>query len=336
MPDFVCSRYAQLLTIDPATGKTESKQLVIPPQPTPIQSIELGPDGKMWMGGFLSGGTASYDPLTGKSELFKGMSQIEHIGLLDGKMYFGIYPHARFYEFDPTKTWDENNPKKLAQVEGQSRPVAVLGVPECGKVFIGMVPEYGILGGHLMSWDARASSLADLGEVVDKQSIVSLAYANGMLLGGTSITGGLGIKPTETQARLFVWDPIAAKKVFEIAPVPDATAITCLIVGPDKNIWGIANGTLFIFDAAGRKIISTHELFKLDYAARNFNVWRDGFLVLHPTGRIFGTLDDKFFELDPATMKTTVLRDKGAQLLAMDRAGRLYFRDTVNLWQYTP
>jgi hypothetical protein len=35
-------------------------------------------------------------------------------------------------------------------------------------------------------------------------------------------------------------------------------------------------------------------------------------------------------------MKMTMLQEKGAQLLAMDRAGRLYFRDTINLWQYTP
>lgn len=97
----VITSYAQLLHYNPATGKTSMLSLKVPPQPIPIQSIEPGPDGKIWMGGFLAGGTASYDPATGKKELFKGMSQIERIGVLNGKMYFGIYPHARLYEFDP-------------------------------------------------------------------------------------------------------------------------------------------------------------------------------------------------------------------------------------------
>ena len=38
----------------------------------------------------------------------------------------------------------------------------------------------------------------------------------------------------------------------------------------------------------------------------------------------------------PAAKQLSILRDKGAQLLAMDRTGRLYFRDTVNLWRYAP
>src|SRR5262249_28291715 len=150
----------------------------------------------------LAGGAACYDPATGTSDKFRGISQIEHIGMLGGKMYLGIYPHGRLYEFDPTKPWGENNPRKFGTIEGQSRPVAVLGVPEVGKVFIGMVPEYGILGGHLLTYDPKTDGLTDHGEVVARQSVVSLAYAGGMLIGGTSITGGLGIKPVETQAKL--------------------------------------------------------------------------------------------------------------------------------------
>ena len=332
----VLTRYGQLLSFDPTANKSQMRQLSIPPQPVPIQSIALGPDGKIWMGGFLAGGTASYDPASGKSELFHGMSQIENFGVLDGKMYLGIYPHARLYEFDPAKAWSADNPRKFATVEGQSRPVAMLGVPGLGKVFIGMVPEYGILGGHLLSYEPKTDSLTDHGEVVAKQSVVSLVYSHGLIVGGTSITGGLGINPTEKQAKLFGWDPGAGKKLFEIVPVPAATAITCLCIGPDQNIWGMADGTLFIFDLLSGKILSNHELLKLDYAARNYNVWRDAFLVVQPSGRVYLTLDDKFFTIDPATKSATMLRDKGAQLLAMDRTGRLYFRDTINLWQYTP
>jgi hypothetical protein len=330
----VLTSHAQLLHYNPATGKTRMLPLKVPPQPIPIQSIELGPDGKIWMGGFLAGGTAAYDRATGKKELFKGMSQIERIGVLGGKMYFGIYPHARFYEFDPAKPWGENNPRKFAQVMGQSRPMAVLGVPELSRVCIGTVPEYGQLGGQLMLYDPRNDKLDDAGEVVAKQSVVSLVYAHGPVIGGTSIKGGLGIQPEAKCAKLFGWDPATGKKVFEIEPVPDTMAITCLITGPGKNVWGAANGTLFILDPAGQKVLFTKKLPGEDYDANNYLLWRDAFMVVHPSGRVYATLDNQLLQFDPATKKVTVLRDKDASLLAMDRNGRLYFRDLVNLWQY--
>jgi hypothetical protein len=112
--------------------------------------------------------------------------------------------------------------------------------------------------------------------------------------------------------------------------------VTCLTVGPDKNVWGVADGTLFIFDPKERRIVSTHHLFKVDYAAKNYNVWRDAFLVVHPSGIVCGTIDGKLFQIDPKTLGVTVLRDKDVQLLTIDRQGRLYFRDTINLWQFTP
>src|SRR5262249_28129648 len=156
------------------------------------------------------------------------------------------------------------------------------------------------------------------------------------LIGGTSVTGGLGIKPVEIQAKLFGWDPVASKKVFEIDPVAGTSAITCLIVGPDKNVWGVADGTLFIFNPSERRVVSTHPLFKVDYAAKNYNIWRDAFLVVHPSGVVYGTLDGKLFQIDPKTMGVTTLREKDVQLLTMDGQGRLYFRDTINLWQFAP
>lgn len=212
----------------------------------------------------------------------------------------------------------------------------MLGVPELSKVFFGTVPEYGLLGGHLMVYDPKNDKLDDMGEVVAKQSVVSLVYANGLVIGGTSIKGGLGVQPEAKRAKLFGWDPATGKKVFEIEPVPGTQAITSLIIGPDKNVWGVANGTLFIFDLDGQKVLFTKKLLDEDYDINNYLLWRDAFMVVHPSGQVYATLNDKLIQLDPATKKVTVLRDKDAYLLALDRGGRLYFRDKVNLWQYTP
>jgi WD40 repeat protein len=339
-PDRLCvlTRYAQLLTYTPSTGKTEMKALEIPPQPIPIHGLALGPDGRIWMGGFLAGGNAAYDPATGKTELFKGMSQTEQMAVMGNKIYYGIYPHARFHVYDTTRPWDasKDNPRKLAQWEGQSRPVAMVGVEELNKVFVGTVPEYGRLGGALITYDAKTDRTDVREGVVPKQSVVSLAWSHGTLVGGTSVTGGLGQVPEEKEGRLFLWDPAQNEKTFETTPVPGTTAVTCLINGPDGKVWGVADGTLFLFDVDKREVVSRHKLFDVDYAARNYNVWRDAFLVVHPSGQLYGVLDGKFFRLDPTTKAVTVLRERGAELLTMDRDGRLYFRVKERLWQYVP
>ena len=107
------------------------------------------------------------------------------------------------------------------------------------------------------------------------------------------------------------------------------------MVGPDKNVWGIADGVLFIFDVGQRKVAFTKKLFDVDPESRHAN-WRDAMMTFHPGGQIYGTTSNKFFRLDPSTKNATVLRDHDAALLAIDREGRIYFRANTRLWQYTP
>jgi streptogramin lyase len=329
--------YGGVTRFDPATGKTTTSTVKLPKEPTPINQIELGPDGKIWVGGYLSGGAASFDPTTKKSEQFGGIAQPEDICVVGGSIYFGLYPGARLSVYDTHKPWNpkQKNPHPFGDLgpEQQSRPMAMLGVEELKKVYIGTVPEYGLLGGVVATYDIDKDALATHHDVVHEQSIVSLVYANGQIVGGSTISGGLGIEPSQKEAKLFIWDPAKDEKTFEFVPVAGATAITGLFVGPDKNVWGLANGTLFIFDVAKREVIERHELFKGEYHKEH--IWRDAQFVVHPGGQIYGSASNQFFRLDSATRRITTLRN-GVALCAMDRDGRLYFRDRTNLWQYTP
>jgi hypothetical protein len=49
---------------------------------------------------------------------------------------------------------------------------------------------------------------------------------------------------------------------------------------------------------------------------------------------VYGVLDGAFFLINPAMMRMAILRDKNASLLAMNRQGRLYFRDPVTWWRH--
>ena len=96
----------------------------------------------------------------------------------------------------------------------------------------------------------------------------------------------------------------------------------------------MADGTLFIFDLKNRKIVATHRVVKVNYDSKN--IWRDAFLVVHPSGQVYGVASGQFFRIDPATWHVTILRNHGIELLAMDRGGTLYFHEGINLWQYLP
>lgn len=318
-----------------ATGITRRYQLEIPGQPISLQSIMKGPDGKIWSGGYLAGGHAAYDPKTGQISSYPGLHQTEGMAVQGQTIYFGIYPKGQLYQFDTRLDWDikKSNPKFIGQIPDQSRPFAVLSDFKSGKIFFGMVPEYGKLGGALVSFNPSNSELKSFGSIIPEQSIVSLTYANGLLWGGTSVSGGLGIMPTTKFPKLFSWDIEQEKVVDEIIPVQGANAITSLINGPDGNIWGMAGGTLFLYDPKIKKLIKEKVIYPTPPLVSH--VWRDAFLMLHPSGMIYGTGSNQLFSINPKTMEVKFIL-KPASLLAMDDAGRLYFHRSAELWQYEP
>lgn len=333
-----------VVRFDPRNGKSSTLKLTIPPEETPIQSIARGPDGKIYCGGYLSGGLSSYDPKTGKHEQFNGISQSESMGVLGERLYHGVYPHARLYATATTQPWKPGdgpsaNPRKLDQLDrvGQVRPMATLGVEPLGKVFYGTVPDYGTLGGTLSIYDATTDKVDVHRNIVEDQSVINLCYTSGLIIGGTTRSGGLGIEPKAESAKLFGYDPRSNEKVFETVPEPKAWLITGLVVDAEKRVWGVADETLFCFDVAKREVVSTQHLFDSNENTRHAH-WRDAFMTLHPRdGQIYGTMGGKLFRLDPRSREVTVLWENGAVLLARDLSGRIYFRsDRTHLWQYTP
>ena len=321
----------------PATGKSTTTKLDVPEQPIAIQSILAGPDGRIWSGGYVAGGHGVFDPASGKKDTFKGLHQTEGMAVQGSRIYFGVYPHGRLYVYDSQKPWDmaQKNPRLIEQVEGQSRPFAIANADLKGTVFFGMVPEYGLLGGSLLEYDPVTDQLTDYKDVVQDQSIVALCHADNMIYGGTSVWGGIGAHPKEAEGKLFVWDAAAGKKVMETVPVPGAKAVTCLKMGLDGNLWGVAGGTLFTYSVKDNKVVSKHQLYPISQERANNFVWRDAFLVMHPNDLVYGTANDELFVVNPATMEVTKL-DNNASLLTSGKDNKLYFRRGTHLWSYEP
>ncbi|WP_443936802.1 hypothetical protein [Pedobacter sp. MW01-1-1] len=332
---YMLSVKATLLKYQFKNSKVERAKLNIPAQPIPINAIMVGPDQKVWTGGYLAGGHATFDPKTGKNTKYAGLDQTEGMSFLGDHIYFGIYPKGKFYVFDTTKPWSvaNKNPKEAFVEKGQSRAFAVHTMPKLGKVYFGTVPEYGKLGGILVAYNETNNQHQSFGEVLQQQSVVSLSSKGNILVVGGSISGGLGVRPERKEAELLIWDTLGDKVLAKLVPVPNAAAITSLINGPDGHIWGIADGHLFILDVNQQKVLSVHKLY--DYPPFGSHIWRSAFMAIHPSGQIYGTDNGQLFKLDPVTKECKVI-EKGASLMAMDPQGKIYFKRGTELWSYTP
>lgn len=322
-------------TYNPTTNKIVSVKLNVPSEPIDIQSIFKGPEGEIWSAGYLVGNHATYDPKSGKVIQYPGLHQTEGMNYVGNTMYFGIYAKAQLYSYDVTKPWeiDSGNPKFLGRIPEQDRPFAVLGLKESQKVLFGTIANYGKLGGAIAHYDIKKDTLEVFDKVFPNQSITSFVESNRIVFGGTTIFGGLGGKPIDKEAKLFIWDVEKKKVVFEVVPVKGTMSVTGLFIGPDKNIWGFADGDLFVFDPVKKEVKGVYNLFKMDYMPTH--IWRNGFAEIHPNGKVYCAINNSLYQIEPSTMKISKIASN-VSLLTMDNDGVLYFRRNTELWSYRP
>ncbi|MFB9682655.1 hypothetical protein [Amycolatopsis plumensis] len=347
----------RIFKYSPATGASSTRLVTgTPVLPAAINALGTGPDGKIYTGGYLTGGTGAYDPLHGDADenhpdakTLTGLNQTDSLLAHDGKLYIGVYPSARLYSYQPGGEW----PPKLQYTGGatgdkaadcragegpppQDRPYALAGAPD-GTVYMGTVPKYGKRSGALNIWKEGTPGRSIC--VVPDQAVVALAYAGGKVFGGTSTRGALGVNPVfapGASAQVFSYDP--ANGAVTRYPLPSATAVTAL-TEVDGKVWGLAGGTLLTFDPASPSAMKTQRLFPdPDYAAKSTMAWRDGVLltVAKDPDHVYGTQGDRIFKIDKATKAVTVLLTKsGVEDLTADRFGDLYYKIGERLYRLT-
>lgn len=345
------SRYGKLFKYNPITGKSKSISFGIEGEATELQTVEVSADGMVHTSGYLSGGNSIYNPFTGLTQEFTNEtmgdgqklpgSQTDRIYHYNDKIYYVNYTNMVVYEFDPSKPWNRldptaPNPRELftaSDVGHQDRGLAGV-MTDDGKLAIGTVPKYGYLGGALAIYDTKTDQREVYWNIVNQQSVTAVTYKNGFIYGGSNVWGGLGADPTETEAKLFVWDMNAKQKVFEIVPVPGKKGITELIVGPDGMIWGSAEGYLFIFNPVTRQVIHTQELMSRSY--NSSAVWRDAQFEVGTDGNVYGVQANQFFVINAQTKEKKVIRNVGIRnWLSQDAFGNFYLTEGANLLKLT-
>lgn len=319
---------------DPADNSIVNIPLNVSKQGTNVQSLEKGPDGKIYMGGYQAG-MSIYDPATGAFERQElGPAQIEGIGVMNGKVYFGIYGGAVIYRYDPSQPYNaKTNPGILHDIDdGQSRPFAFTSAGS--KLFIGTIADYGQLAGALTVYDEQAGTWSVYRDIVKDQSVIGLAYQEGKLYGGTTIYGGLGIDPVATEAKMFEFDVAQGKKTGEFAlKVPGVQTpimIGSLSIGPDGLLWGIVYGK----DAAGN---NAYALFAMNPATKTVvkstlfkngatgSTWRPYYMKWSDDGLLYTTIGRYLVVFDPETLEYKQLVNGYVNLFTLADDGSIYY-----------
>ena len=325
----------KVLTINVKTGQIVREVLLdVPKAPISIQSIFWGPDGKIWSAGYLAGNHGTFDPNTEEHADYPGLHQTEGMNSMRNTIYFGNYTKAEVFAYDVTKPWStsQGNPKFLGAIRNQDRPFAVLPVKSRNEMLFGTITGYGQLGGAIAHLNVGTEKLESFVNVIPNQAITSLIEFDGHIIGGSTIFGGLGSVPVENKGRIFEWDP-ENKKVLWTDSIADYWSVSGLFIGPDKGLWGFADGALIKYDPKSKKTLFKREIYS--YKDKPSHIWRNGLAVTHPNGLIYFTLTDRLYSYDPIKDELKELREN-ASLMVLGTNDKIYFREGTDLWSYTP
>lgn len=179
---------------------------------------------------------------------------------------------------------------------------------------------YGPGLGPLCVWDPPAGQVDQYPHLIAGHSTVSLALLpDGRLVGGTSVGGGGGSRPMQTDARVFLWDPATRSLVRAPAPVPGCGDIDALAVGPDGLVYGFAADTFFVLDGELERVLgaSAHSLGGVVYNA----------LAAGPGRRLYGVSSRGVFNVNTDTRQTRMVAEypDGISGGFAIRGSRVYF-----------
>lgn len=304
------------------TNKIKQIANFLPPAPSITHVFAKGNNGKIYITGMQASKAAEYDVFNHAFKLIP-MGQAGSVTPFEDKVYFGVYPHAEFEVYEPA---NGNNPKKLFNIgDEQDRPLN--GIIGDGKIFVANIPDYLKLGGAMMVYDPKgadpAQSFKVYRNIVQDQSIISLAYKNGIIYGSTNINGGLSSQTVAKEAKIFAWDVQKEQKIAEISiSIPglnNPPSIGGLSIGPDGLLWGGVNGYVFAIDPASMAMVKYKNLYPSDSSWGQWGSfhaeWSDGVLYMH--------LGRRLTAIDPVTLNHVKLADSEAFTIGED--GHIYF-----------
>jgi streptogramin lyase len=253
---------------DLTTGKGRSADIDgLTGEPVTPRATTEGPDGKVYVSGYFSGGLAAFDPVSRQWEFHRFPPQAEGMGTHNGKLYLGAYTGADLWEYDPGQPFViGTNPKKVLSLRdaNQDRPYAVASAGD--YVAMGTEGAYGVPGGALALYDPRNGTARRFDNLTNGHTVAGLAYNNGRLFAGTTVFGGNGAPVNAGDGRVFAMDPVTGDKIWDVVPIAGEKAVSSLTVDAQGQIWGVTAGKIFELNPATGAVLRTKQLVAFDWS----------------------------------------------------------------------
>lgn len=323
----------------PSTGHYDFIEASIPGTPIPVTVLTEGVGERVHAGGFLSGGFATMDRMSGEQTGFQRFAQMEAMVTVDDRTYLGAYPEARFYDFDPARPWhspeyspspnegDAENPRMLVNLLSESQVRAGALTAAGDLVALGTEPGLDQWGGVLLLWDPATEEVVfqERG-LVEDQSIVSLTYHEGVIYGATSINGGYAATvPRAEQSVVFAFSVADRELLWQVAPVEGAGTVNDLTVDSDGLLWGTSGGRVFTLDPATQEVTLIEGV--PDRAEfLEFNA-HDGLLYVDWGSNGLGWLD-------PSTQENAIVTEMNPHAHMVDSLGQVWFSQGTHLYRF--
>lgn len=304
--------------------------------PAGAHSMGVGPDGAVYMGAYLSSGSMSrIDPQSHEIEYLRGPKQGDSIMTHEDLLVVSSYPGAGVHTGSVQGGFDWAQTEHVLQLERgapyyQDRIFALTSVED--RVAVGSVPDYGQVGGALTLLDPDTGEYDFHRDVVEGQSVVALAYADGIIYGGTSIHGGMDSSPVGSAGEFFRWDVEAAELLSSEVISEDAQIIPRVAIGPDERIWGLTStGTVFVVDPQSGEVVE-----RIETGLVTTNNWGRSTALYSHDGYLYGNAGDALFRIDPETLEAEIVVESGVRYSAVDGEGQIYIADDIDVFAVTP
>lgn len=316
----------QLHRMNVKNGRETKEQISLRGGKLQLQALEISPSGKLYIGAYMGAKAAEYDPQKKQFSAFP-MGQTEGILPLKESVIYGVYPGGKIFE-TPKKTHE----KKLLKMIGQEQDRPFLLHFAENKLFVGTIPGYAKHGGALSIYDFETENWEVFRHVVKNQSIVGLAFQNGIVYGSTSVWGGLGAEPLEREAKVFRWN-ISEKRTelerelcFPELSEP-IRKIGGIAFGKDGLLWGTAENIIF---ALNPEDLLVKKYIQLDREIVYTSNWRPKYLRWGQDGRLYVNING-ITALDINTMETEQILEEHTDLFVLDEKDDIYYTQEASL-----
>lgn len=303
-------------------------------QPIEVRGMGTDREGNIIFGGYMGTHGALLDVETGNYKSFP-IGQVEGVGTCGKKVYLGIYTQAQIYEFEAKLPVEPGkNPRFLRKIgEKQDRPFKAIEAE--GKLVISSVPTYGELGGALTVYNPEEDAWDVHRNIVENQSVISLAYHSGKIYASTCIWGGLGVDPTGLDAKIFVFDLAKREKIAEATPKPAGINgplmhIGDISFGPDGLLWAVSKGLVFAMDAETLEVIKYRNINGCDWTVDGVR-WVPACIRWDSGGLMYVNANDTMAVFDINSLEYRIIGGKAAHF-EIGRDGNIYYTDYSKLY----